>query len=280
MVLTDRDVGLIDLSAQSLGDITVQLSSSGAALTPDAVAVTPKGSTSSSNGSLAIRLDDDPDLILVDLTPAAPTAAHSFAASPTVVTVGGVPADIAFVTTNTGLQLAALIPASNTLTLIDPATSVLTDMDVGGPFENMSIVTSELGASGNGDDVALLWSPGSPRIAFVSFDLSGTSQNSSLQTLTLGQSIQAVIDVPPGTSGTDPLKILVGSDGRTFFVLDLVARTASPILSLGNNTTLTPAPTGNRAWLYDQGGSSLGLLYLPSLETKDLLAQRAGRRRI
>jgi hypothetical protein len=266
VVLTDRDVGLIDLSAQSLGDITVQLSAT-EILTPAAVTVTPGDPASGTNGSLAILLDNDPDIILVDLVPPASTAAHSFGASPTVVTADGIPTDIAFVTTNAGLRLAALVPSNNSLTLIDPATRVMSNVDLGAPFENMSLVTSQVGAAANGGDVALLWSQSSSQIAFVSLGSAVASSYSSVQTLTLEQAIQAVINVPPGPAGTDPLMLLAGVDNSTFFVLDLVTRTESPITSSGGNTTLTVAPTGDRVWLYDPGDFSLGSLTLPRLET-------------
>jgi hypothetical protein len=217
---------------------------------------------------LAVQVENNASIVLIDLVPStSPTSAHTYEPSPTVLVADGPPSDIAFVTTasstGTSIQLAALVPSQNELAVIDPDTGSSSDIDLGAPFQHLSIVTSEVGATAAGSDIALVWSESSAEIAFVSLDSVGTPYR-AVQQLSLEQPVKAILDVPPSASGGDPLKILVGADNTTFFVLDLVARTASPIVAT-SNTMVTPAPTGNRLWLYSSPSDSLASLDLTTL---------------
>lgn len=271
-VLTDRDLGIIDLSAPALGDITVGLSTSTTKVTPVAVAVTDGDPASNTDARLAIRLANDPNVILVDLLAPLPdaTAAHSFRPTPNSVFAGGVPSDVAFVNTDSGLRLGALVPAKNTLALIDPSTGLVSNVDLGASFTNLSIVTEEVTGSATGNDIALAWSPSSPNIAFISLGSTVGKPYGSVAPLVLAQPVRSVVDVPAGASGMHPIKILAGTDGRTFFVLDLEARTASPIVASSSNVALTVAPGGDRAWLVASGQASLASLDLTTLHPMNL----------
>ena len=133
----------------------------------------------------------------------------------------------------------------------------------------MSLVTSIVGPTSGGADVALLWSTSSAQIAFVALGSTVGKPYRSVETLTLEAPIESVLDVP---SPNERLKILVGSSG-TFYVLDLVARTASPRSwrAPGRNTNLTLSPDGLRAWVFATGQSDIASLDLETLHPKNLL---------
>lgn len=276
VVLTDRDAGIIDLSEPEKGDITVKLSSSGERLTPLQVAYSDGDPARDDDARLAIRLDGDPSVILIDLlaTPAseAGKVAHDWKPMPNVVLASGPPSDVSFVNTDGGLRLAALVPSKQSLTLIDPATGISADIALGAAFEHLSLVTGIVGGTESGADVALLWSSSSPYIAFVALGSTVGKPYKSVELLELEQPIARVVDVP---SPNDQLKVLASADGQSFFVLDLLARTASPIVSSSYGIDLSVAPDGRRAWLFAPGGSNLAALSLSDLHPQNLILGNA-----
>ncbi len=271
-VLTDRDVGLIDLSAPEKGDITVRLSSSGAKVTPAQLAFTDGDPARNDDARLAIRLANDPSVILVDLeAQSSSTTAHDFRPAPNVVLASGPPSDVAFVNTDGGLRLAALVPSKQSITLIDPATGIAKDVALGAPFEHLSLVTGIVGGTASGADVALLWSTSSRFVAFVALGSTVGKPYKSVEKLELEQSIAEVLDVP---APNDRLKILAAAGGRSFFVLDLIARTASPIESATFGVDVHIAPDGVRAWLFEPHGSNLAALDLENLHPQNFVLTR------
>ena len=75
-----------------------------------------------------------------------------------------------------------------------------------------------------------------------------------------------MIDVP---APNDRLKILAGADGQAFFVLDLIARTASPIVSSTFGIDVSVSADGQRSWLLKPGGSDLAALSLSNLHPQN-----------
>jgi len=267
VVLTDRDVGLIDLSDPASGDVTVRLSTTGDRVAPVQVVVSDGDPTRNDDARLAIRLANDPSVILVDLLAStASDSAHDFKPTPNVVLASGPPSDVAFVNTDGGLRLAALVPSKQSLSLIDPATGISKDVALGAPFEHLSLVTGIVGGSASGADVALLWSASSPYVAFVALGSTVGKPYKSVERLVLEQPVARVIDVP---SPNDRLKILAAADGKAFFVLDLIARTASPIVASSFGVNVTVSPDGERSWLLAPGGYDLAALELANLHPQN-----------
>ena len=267
VVLTDRDVGLIDLSEPEKGDITVRLSSTGDRVTPLQIAVSDGDPARNDDARLAIRLANDPSVILVDLLAStSTTTAHDFKPTPNVVLASGPPSEVAFVNTDGGLRLAALVPSKQSLSLIDPATGVSKDVALDAPYEHLSLVTGIVGGPASGADIALLWSASSPYISFVALGSTAGKPYKSVERLQLEQPVARVIDVP---APNDRLKILAAADGRAFFVLDLIARTASPIVSSTYGIDVTVSADGQRSWLLAPGGSDLAALTLENLHPQN-----------
>lgn len=63
----------------------------------------------------------------------------------------------------------------------------------------------------------------------------------------------------------DRLRILAGADGRSFFVLDLLARTAAPIVASAGASVNVAAPNGRRAWMLAPHASVIAALNIESL---------------
>ncbi|MBW2531992.1 MAG: hypothetical protein JRI55_10940 [Deltaproteobacteria bacterium] len=270
VVQTDRDVGLIDLDHLDLPEITVRLTGGPEALVPGGVAVSDGAPERNDDARIAIRVQNDPNVVLVDLLPVPPAEAdetpQSFRALPNVVFVGGVPSDISFVQTDGGLRLAALVPSRGVLTLVDPMTGIAGEVALGAPFERMSLITSIVGSTAEGSDVALLWSSFSPDVAFVALGSTVGKPYKAVERLALEQPVGFVQDVP---EPNEHLKILTSTNGQNLLVLDLLARTAAPIQSASPGTIVSPAPDGTRAWIH-ASGSWLAQLDLTSLHPRNI----------
>jgi hypothetical protein len=158
------------------------------------------------------------------------------------------------------------VPSQQTLTLVDPLTGTSSKIDLGAPFERLSLVTEVVGETDQGSDVALLWSGSTPLIAFVALGSTVGKPYKSVDLLQLERPIGTVLPVP---APNEHLRILEAVDGTHFVVLDLLERTASPINSSTYGTTVTLGPDGARAWLH-AAGPWLGQLDLDSLHPSNI----------
>lgn len=272
VVRTDRDVALVDLAAPEKPEITVKLTTGAEAPRPVSVAVTDGEPGDDTDARVAIRLAQNPSVILLDMLPTpadkVETSPHSFLPVPNIVDVGGVPSDMTFGRTDGGLRLLALVPSKKALVLVEPATGVATSVDLGASFDHMSIVTDVVGQTSDGSDVALLWSSSSPSIAFVALGVTVGKPYKSVERVTLEHPVASVIDVP---APNQDLKVLASSGGGSFVVLNLVARTASPLLSSVSDTQVMASEDGERLWMYSPYSTSLAVVDLASLHPQNLL---------
>ncbi len=267
VVETDRDIAILDLLDLESGDITVRLSSTGVPRAPAQVVISSGDPEGNDDARLAVRLDGESSVVIVDMEPS-DGSAHGFRPTPNEVFVGGTPTDVGFVKTDGGLRLAALVPSRELLTLIDPKTGISSEVALGAPFDRLSIVTDVVGAV-NGADVALVWSTESPSIAFVSLGSSVGKPYKSVDRLDLGAPISTVHDVP---IPNERLKLLGSSDGTSFVVLDLLTRTAAPIVA-DSGTEVSIAPSGRHAWMVAPGVYGVAQLDLATLHPVNLALQ-------
>jgi hypothetical protein len=272
VVRTDRDVAIIDLSAPDKPEITVKLSEGAAAPAPASIAVSDGEAGNPNDARLAVRLEEDSSVILLDLLPTPPdkakTSPHGFLPAPNIIDVGGVPSDVTFGRTDGGLRLLALVPSKQSLVLVEPSTGVSTSIDLGAPFEKMSLVTDVVGQTDKGSDVALLWSTSRPEVAFVALGATVGKPYKSVERLSLDQPVGSVIDVP---APNEKLKLLRAPSGDSFVVLNLLARTASPLLASVGGTELRTSPDGLRLWVNAPSSPNLALVTLDNLHPQNLL---------
>lgn len=267
---TDRDVALVDLSAPEKPEITVKLTTGAEPLTPEDLVVDDGEAGNADDARIAVRIAGDSNVIVMDLLPTPETqmSPHAFLPVPNIVYVGGTPSDIAFVRTDGGLRLAALVPSKQTLSLVDPVTGVGSDVDLGAPFEKISIVTDVVGTTDKGSDVALLWSSSNANVAFVSLGVTVGKPYKSVEKLALEQPVSQIVDLP---APNGHLKILKNADSQGFVVLNLLSRTASPLAVASPGTQIIPAPDGGRAWVSSPQASSISRLDLNTLHPKNIL---------
>jgi hypothetical protein len=272
VVRTDRDVALIDLAAPEKPEITVKLSAGADSPHPVGVAVSDGEADDPNDARVAVRLENDSSVILLDLLPTpadkAGTSPHAFLPAPNIIDVGGVPADIAFGKTDGGLRMLATVPSKSALVLVEPATGVATSVALGAPFDHLSIVTEIVGETAKGSDVALLWSTQSPSVAFVALGSTVGKPYKAVERLSLDRPIEAVIDVP---APNENLKILVTNGGTSFVVLNLLARTASPLNANVSGTQVLPSADGQRLWMFAPGSDALALVNVENLHPQNLL---------
>jgi hypothetical protein len=256
IVQSDQEMALIPLDGDPGADaeITVRLDDGGATQRPPPAAIVVDDGDAADTGDarIGIRFQGDRNVMMLQLAPSAGSAA-GFLPSVNVADAGGVPTDIAFVRTDGGLRLAALVPTAGAV-LIDPATTVTTTVALPAPYQRLSLVTA--GAGGTSADVALLWQGGTAGagVAFWELGQAAGRPFRSIETVAVGAQVGAVLDVPLAGAA---LKVLAAAQTQTFYVLDLAARTAAPLLTSASETTLVVSPTGARVWTFLPGGKSL-----------------------
>lgn len=259
VVLTQIDLSLLDLDhafdTPLRPEITIPLTSGtgGQQVTPAGVAVDGFDSTSASDAQIALRTDSS-DVFTFTFGPPDPGDVNDFKPIPNETPVGGTPTDMAFVHDDLGnVGLAVLVPSIGSAVLVQPATSTTSTVTLPSPYSNLSLVTSAVSTTSNGD-VALLWngSTGSSGVAlwtvgqpFFSIDVPGVSAP-----------IQTVLDVPSSS-----MKVLEPSDGSGFFVLDLESERVTP-LNTTSRAALSISPDGQRVWAFAAGGTDLSCIDL------------------
>jgi hypothetical protein len=263
---TDRDVALLDLEDPSRSEITVRLTSGTTRLEPAGLAVSDGDPGNNSDARLAIRLARDPDVVIVDLLSPTGEAAASgapFRPVPNIVGVGGVATDLAFVRTDGGLRLAAVVPSTQSIVLVEPATGTTASLPLSTAFNRITLVTAEAQTA---DETALLWSTSQNAIGFLSLGKTSGKPYKSVEELPLQEAIRAVLPVPAPFAHR---KILVSASGSSFYVLDLLTRSLAPLASKG--AQLSVAPDGRRAWAFNTGRKDLAAIDLESAHPQNLL---------
>lgn len=279
VVETQNSVTLIDLS-DSIDDdtrratqvtIPMPANQQGVTGTPGEVVFHDADTTRGLGAELAVRLTQDTNVLLLPLVVPAEGSTRAFRVEPNLVDVGGIPSSIHFVNTDDGVRLAALV--SSNAVLVDSATSNTTVVALSKAFTGITLVTDALGGDSNGTDIALLWSSSAPTIGLWTLGRAIGSALHGLETLEIGSSIQAVLDVPSPDFPTS--KILVSSSGD-FFVLDLAVPRSSPMSTNGSKFDLTFAPDGqsHRLWAYAPQGYAFSSVDLETLNPTSLTTQR------
>ncbi len=264
---TQLDVTLLDLDhafdvPTPRPEITVRLTSGANAQT-----VSPAGLVIDSNpddGRIALRTQNDSNVYTLQLLPSAAGSPNDFNPSINLTDVGGIPSDIAFVRTDQGLRVAALVPTTSAAVLVEPDTSATTKVALPSAYSNLSLVTNVVAGPTSNTDVALLWNTGSGVASGVALWALGVTVGQpyrSIEVLQISDAIRDVSDVP---SPNDRLKILQTMNGGDFFVLDLVQRTAAP-LHTTSAASLAVAPDGQRLWAFADGGTDLASIDLATL---------------
>ncbi|HEY6727249.1 MAG TPA: hypothetical protein VI197_24615 [Polyangiaceae bacterium] len=269
IVRTDRDIALVDLLELESEEVTVQTPSTnqGAKSRPAQVVFDP-GSPASDDelgdpARIGVRLEGEPDVMLLELGEPADGSARDFKINFNIVNVGGVPSAIEFVHTDFGLRLAALVPAQSGAKLIDPATTALEAVDFPKPYSKLTRVEADGGAG----ELALLYSPDVPGIAFWALGRASGALSKSVEQNEIDLSVAAVRDVP---GELRHLKILEGNQASRFFVLDLEQRQTFPMLTETQGFTVNVAPDGRRAWAFHHARTEFASVDLSDLHPTSL----------
>ena len=286
---SDEDLSLLRLDSD-LPEITVPLTngSDTKLLSPAGIAVYPGDATH--GACLGVRLANDHDVVTLQFVPnvdaGGKAIGNGFLPTVNLNDVGGVASDIAFVNTDSGLRLAALVPSLKKATLIDPTSSLRTDVALPAPYQNLSVVTNAVGTAGSCDDaaaaprvatdVALLWNgssvQGQEGVAFWELGQTGCQSYRSIDTVGVTDVVAGVLDVP---TPNDRLKVLQTRDATSFYILNLANRTAAPLRTLTSDISLSISPRGDQVWTYVPNGTTVSTTDLShQLLPRSLLIER------
>jgi hypothetical protein len=284
VVETDQDVSLIDLDhlrdKPQRPEITVRLTSGSSAEVnkPGGVVFDDGEALAEDDARIGVRIEGKPNVVTLTLAAQIPDAKaedptqipNDFRPIVNLTDVGGAPGDIVFVHTDAGIRLAALVPSTRSAVLVDPATSITTNVDLPEGYTKLSLVTNVVSAN-SGTDTALLYGAGSAGVAFWSLGKAnaGTPYR-SVEVVALGTAIVGVTDVPPPRP---QLKVLDGGSANAFYVLDLTTRTAAPLTTLAT-ASLHVARDGERVWAYQKSQSNLSVVSLGDLHPIQLPLDR------
>lgn len=271
VVETEQDLALIDLAHLDRPEITVRLTSG-----QDARVVQPAGVVydegdpgRDDDTRLAIRTQNGSDVITLTLLPA-PGTPNEFKPVINLASAGGVVSDLAFVQTDAGLRVAALVPSGRKAVLIEPDTSRTIDVDLGASLAKLSLSGGDPDATtaAAAGDVALLYGGTSASsVGFWSFRGAADRPYRTVEILPLPSPVNEVRTV----AGRPNARLAVGSG--SLFVLDLAQRTASP-LSTQAGASVTVAPDGGRFWVYSAGGAELARFDVADLGLSRVQLQR------
>ena len=274
MVQAPQQLALLPLTPASAGDlaeITVRLAGP-TTVSPPApadIAVDDGDPDDSGDARIGIRFHADRNVMMLQLAASAGGGA-GFLPAVNVADVGGVPSDLAFVRTDGGMRLAALVPASSQAVLIDPVTTTTTSFALPAAYQRMSLVTDGAGAPG-GADVALLWQGQGTAggVAFWELGQAAGRPFRSIETVAIGDPVGDVLEVPLAGAA---VKILAGV--QAFYVLDLAARTAAPLITSTavKQVRLSVSPTGARVWTFLPGATDLSVTEVTSKRVRTLRA--------
>lgn len=274
VVETDYDVSLVDLHEPERDEVTILLPkrADGVSATPVQVIAHDGEPDDPNDARIAIRLAGDPNVVIVELLPPASGEKKAFKASINIADVGGSPSSLAFVRTDGGLRLAALVPSQRHAALVELSTMVVDTVPLAAPYDGLSLVTEALTDAPDTGDVALLWGKQSSTIAFWSLGKASGTPYRSLDAYDIGAPIAAVHDVPGEAHAHR--KLLEAPSSSRFYVLDLNARQSFPMLANTTGFRLHVALDGDRAWALREGSPELAKIDLASLHPTSLVLER------
>lgn len=288
VVETEQDVSLLDLDnlrrTPQRPEITVRLSSGDSAVSsrPAGIVADDGDGTRSDDARIGVRLEGSSSVLTLTLVPSPEGTTtedpgqvpNDFAPIVNLTDVGGPPSDIAFVRTEAGLRLAAVVPGARAAVLVDPETSLVTRVDLPEPYARLALVTGAVGGSTT-TDTTLLYGAGeggggTRGVAFWSLGRATGQPYRSVEVVSLQSGIAGVIDVPPPRP---QLKVLHAAGSGGFYVLDLARRTASPLTTQGT-ASLVVSRDGERLWAFVRGSTQLARVSLGDLHPLPLPIDR------
>ncbi len=267
VVRTDRDITLVDLSDLEKDEITIRLpkKDDGNSFSPLQVVFSEGDPEITSDSRLAVRLDKSSDVVLIELGPSE-TKGKDFAVIVNIANVRGIPSTIDFVETDGGLRVAALVPSKLKAALIDPQTSRTSFVDLPFAFSQMTRITDSFGGAAANGDVALLYGT-ARQIAFWSLNKAIASPYRSVSSTELAIEVTEVLDVPVPN---EHLKVLIGSEESSFFVLDLEKNESFPFHLKNGVSKVQVSLDGQRVWVNGTSNSNFSALRLNDLHPQAL----------
>ncbi|HYO93060.1 MAG TPA: hypothetical protein VER33_01055 [Polyangiaceae bacterium] len=274
VVETVQQVSILDLDNPEARDIAIDLprtKSGGVAEPAQVIFQDDLPGDEEVAAYLAIRFKNDSNVLTLRLNQPAPGSSAAFSLVPNMVDAGAQPSTIEFVRTERGLRLAALVPSRPAAVLFDPATSKSELVELDQPYSGIARVTALVNDAPSSADVALLYSNQAASIAFWRLGLASGTPYASFESYPVDNLVTEVLDVP----GEDfaHLKLLRGSDGAKFFLLDLKSRQSSPMRAL-SGLSLRLSPDGQRAWAYRQGTPDIAQLLFENQHSISLAVER------
>lgn len=260
---TDEDISLLDLGhlhdgAAGRPEVTVRLTSgtTGRVVTPAGIVFDDGDPARNDDATIAVRPQNDSNVVILTVAPGSTEdAANDFSVRVNLVDAGGIVSDLAYVKTDAGRRLAALVPSTKRGVLIEQETSATTEIAFPDGYSRIALIGGDTTV-----DTAVLYGATSG-IAFWALGQTGTTPYRSIETLAMPGGASTLLDVPEAHGD---IKIISPQSRSGFFVLNLRTKTAAP-LTTSSAASLHVAPTTERVWAYTPGTTNIAQLSLTSL---------------
>src|SRR5262249_21294370 len=151
IVQSAQDFALVSLDDLDRPEVTVRLTDANAVARPHPaeIVVDDGDPARSDDARIGIRFDSGTSVMTLQLEPA--PGENGYAPTINLADVGGAPSSIAWVRTDGGLRLAALVPARSKAVLVEPATTITSEVALPGAYQQLSLVTATAGAPAGAD---------------------------------------------------------------------------------------------------------------------------------
>ena len=165
------------------------------------------------------------------------------------------------------------MPTRSEAVLVDPVTSLTTEVALPARYQSLSLVTDIAGGgAGAAVDVALLWNGGAATDGVAFWELGQTAGRPyrSIETVGVVAAVAAVLPVPQHPN----LRVLQTASASEFYVLDLQTRTAAPLVTSTSSIALSMSPVGDQVWTFTPGGPLVVATGILDTHPRSLLIER------
>ncbi len=271
VVLSQTKVTLIDLDHLDRQETTVQLSDAtgGSQVQPAQV----EFNASASTPEIYVRGTGSSDVFVFALNerpggvqaPGESDLHNDFRPSIDQLGVGGHPSDMAIYGSDADARLLVLAADTQQAALVDVSTSQVTSVELPAAATNVLLFDAPSPRDDQSAQRALLYAPGGTQLTFL--DLADLEQRGSrnVEVVSLDRPISKLIPL------LDEKKVLVIHDADGVSLVDLAARTVSPIKA---NVVLSDAAfdaSRHKLWVGPSGQPYVGVLDLQTGDTPEVL---------
>ncbi|MBI5516118.1 MAG: hypothetical protein HY909_20205 [Deltaproteobacteria bacterium] len=260
VVLSDAYLTLLDMDQPSRAEITVRLT-----LPEDPRAIRPSQVLFDTNdATLYVRADASNDIYVLRLLPVTPEGPSANDFRPTVnqLAAGRQPTDMALVGAADNRRLLVVSPGSRDARVLDARSNTVTEVPLEAPAERLLLFEGAAPRDPRSAPRALLFATtlGTTAVSFVDLTDLEERRGRNVETIQLQRAVRGAVSLPERQAVL--LEHPTDATGGRLSLLDLVRRTASPIIADTALEGATFDEDRQTLWVAPRGQSRVGFIEL------------------